>query len=361
MGWTPDGLNVLFASDRAGSLGLWAQRTVNGKSAGAPRLVHAGLGGALSLGITTDGSLYFGVQSGDSDIEIVTIDPATGKQMSAPVRPLLGYVGMNRMPAWSPDGRYLAYVSRREVSGSSGRVIGIGDVSAGSVRELYPRLTYMERLAWAPDRLTLITDGRDLRGRSGIFSIDVRSGETTFVAEGRFPSYSSDGTHLYFVTPGSMPPNAVVERNLASGSERTIIKGELATYTLSPDGKWLAVAHGSGSVATDVVAVSVENGQAHVIYQSPANEGIPPYVGLAWTPDSHAVLMRKRVPNEELWLVPITGEPPRKVDVDIRGWAFGPVGSVSLHPDGRQLAGTRVREDRGAEVRVLENFLPALK
>ena len=79
MGWTPDGRHVLFASDRTGSMGLWAQRVANGKPDGLPRLVHAGLGGALSLGVTKAGALYFGVQSGGVDVETMTVDFVAGE------------------------------------------------------------------------------------------------------------------------------------------------------------------------------------------------------------------------------------------------------------------------------------------
>ena len=83
-------------------------------------------------------------------------------------------------------------------------------------------------------------------------------------------------------------------------------------------------------------------------------------VRLPSTPDGQAVLMRNRPSptSGELWLVPTNGAAPRLVDADVKGWGIGPAGVLSLHPDGRQLAGTRVRrEGAGTEVRVLENFL----
>jgi dipeptidyl aminopeptidase/acylaminoacyl peptidase len=88
MGWTADGRHLLFASDRSGAMSLWAQRVTNVRADGNARLVHPGLGGGLSLGLTRAGSLYFGVQSGDTDVEILTVDFTSGKSVSSPERPI---------------------------------------------------------------------------------------------------------------------------------------------------------------------------------------------------------------------------------------------------------------------------------
>ena len=220
----------------------------------------------------------------------------------------------------------------------------------------------MEKLAWAPDDATLITDGTDLRGRAGVFTIDVRTGEITFVTKGRFPRYSPDGRRIYYVSPGEEPPNSIIERDVASGVERTVIKGDFATFTLSPNGQSLAIARGHDAPgAKEIVSVSIATGEATTLYRAQPGEGLPTHIGMPWTPDGQAILMRSYRNRQELWVLPIAGGSPRKIDIDIKGWAPGPVGTISLHPDGRQLVYTQVREDRGPEVRVLTNFLSALK
>jgi Tol biopolymer transport system component len=362
MGWAPDGRHVLFASDRTGTLGLWAQRLTDGKADGPSRMVHAGLGGAWSLGITKTGSLYFGVQSGDRDVEVLNVDLKTGKQTSSSARPITRFVGTNWMPEWSRDGRFLAYASRRSVSGNGGHIIGIRDSSTGTVRELRPKVTYLEGLAWSPDGKTLLTNATDFKGRSGVSTIDVGTGDVGFVVAGRFPKFGPDGSRIYYVTPGNGGPNSVIERVLSSGAERTISKGDFVSFTLSPDGRWLAVTRGiSDAVTQDLAVVSVESGEVRPVYRAQPGERIPPFIGLPWTPDGQAVLMRKRSPPNELWVVPVTGEPPYRVNAEVEGWSFGSAGVISLHPDGRQIAATRVRQDTGAAVRVLENFLSVLK
>jgi hypothetical protein len=83
---------------------------------------------------------------------------------------------------------------------------------------------------------------------------------------------------------------------------------------------------------------------------------------MPWTPDGRAILLKKGttgVDPSELWLVPISGEPPRKIDLDARRIARGATGMTRLHPDGKQIA--LVAGHQTSEVWVLENFLSALK
>lgn len=367
MGWTPDGSHLLFASDRTGAMGLWARRVVKARPDGAPRLVHAGLGGALSLGVTRSASLYFGVESGGRDIEVVSLDATGGGQVAPPARPIATYPGRNFMPEWSRDGKLLAYVSQRGVSTNvPGRVIGIRDSATGTLRELRPKLTYINGLNWSPDDTKLVTSGRDLRGRVGVFVIDAHTGEATFVTEGAYPAYSPDGSRLFFVRPvQGLGPRTIVERDLTSNRERTIVTGEFARFAVSPDGRLLAAAWGgvgTGS-AHAIVVIRADTGEVRELLRSDGDDDLGPYVGVRWAPDGSALLVRRRIRRfgGELWLVPTTGDTPRKLDADVKGWATGPNGVFSVHPDGRQVAGTRLSPDSGPEVRVLENFLSALK
>src|SRR5258707_1757255 len=59
MGWSPDGNRLLFASDRTGSMDLWALPIANGKPLGAPELIKADIGRAESMGLTRSGALYY--------------------------------------------------------------------------------------------------------------------------------------------------------------------------------------------------------------------------------------------------------------------------------------------------------------
>jgi Tol biopolymer transport system component len=364
MGWTPDGSELLFASDRGGTMGLWAQAFAAGRPQGAARFVRGDLGGAWSLGVTRDGALYFGVRRNDREISVTTVDLESGKQLSLPVRPIRRFVGTNLMPDWSSDGRHLAYVSQRgfNPTNNNGRLIGIRDMTTGAERELHPKLLYFGPISWSPDDRTLLTAGTDIKGRSGVFTIDAQTADVTFVVPGTVgaaPQWSADGKRVLYRALNEGGQGAkIVERDLASGAERDIHTGNFAVFTVSPDGRSLAVIVGNIQNANGnaVLEIDIQSGEAKDLLRAAAGERFAPFIAPRWTPDGRAILVRKRSPNE-LWIVPTTGAQPRKVEFDARDWSFGGVGQFSVHPDGRRIA--FLSGSISNEVVVLENFLAA--
>src|SRR5207248_651574 len=150
-----------------------------------------------SLGLTTSGALYVWKRSSTRDIAIAPIDLEAGKLLGPPVTFTQGFIdGAEYGPNWSPDGKYLAYV----VNGDSGAAIR--SVATGQVRLLPRTLTYYRNPSWSPDGRWLLTSGRDLKGREGIFQIDAQTGEVTPVIVGDGltgdPQWAPDGKKVYF-------------------------------------------------------------------------------------------------------------------------------------------------------------------
>ena len=223
--------------------------------------------------------------------------------------------------------------------------------------------------------------GGDLKGRHGIFRIDARSGEVTPIAvpiaeadalsyEGLF--WSPDGKRLYYHSQNG----TVHERDLASGTERVVHggrpspvsltppDGRLGPISLSPDGRWIASyrSEASGESAV-VVLIPVDGGEPRDLLRVNQPERVN-NSSMPWTPDGRAVLVRKMTSlgggTSELWLVPIDGTTPRKLDFDANRVVPYAQGKIRLHPDGRQIAFVS-GPPSSSEVWVLENFLPALK
>lgn len=114
-----------------------------------------------------------------------------------------------------------------------------------------------------------------------------------------------------------------------------------------------------------VVLIPVDGGETRELLRGSQDQPIlAGFNGMPWTPDGRGVLVRRRssadqrASNTELWLVPITDAPPRKLDIDTSQWATGNIGFISLSPDGRQIA--YLTGQVNSEVWALENFLPAL-
>lgn len=383
IGWTPDGHSLLFASDRSGAMGLWSLPIVDGKPVGVPTIVKADIGNVVPLGVTRSGTLYWSTVVWDLDVELLPLDLATGRQTGSSSKPIQRFTGTNSQPAWSANGKWLAYRSARGSSLATGAglgplataVIGIRSTETGEVRELRPALSYFRNLTWAPDGRSLVVFGTDFRGRDGVFRIDVRTSVVTPIIVpmsksdeldyGTF-SWSPDGSRLYYHKRNG----SVYEHNLATGNERVIIdqpnagrrEGRLGPVRVSPDGRWIVSATLDGASAV-VVLIPVEGGQARPLLRLSQGEGI--HNNIPWTPDGRAVLVVKTStplgnPEDnqlELWHVPIDGSTPRRLDVELRGVMFGGSGRIQVSPDGRQLAVVSGRYP-ASEVWTLENFIP---
>lgn len=366
MGWLPDGRHLLFASDRSGSMGLWALAFSERRPQGTPQLIKANIGSAASLGVTTAGSLYLGVETGSRDIEVASIDLTTGKQVTAPVRPIQNFIGSNREPTWSRDGKYLAYVSARGPKDRS-PIIGIRSVDTGDVRELPVKssLAWLVGLSWSPDGHYFLGLGTDVKGRNGVFRVDAQTGAVVpvIVPTPERPSYegffwSPNEKRIYYHSQ----KGTIYERDLASGKEREVIRGHYGPISLSPDGRWIATAKWDASTKSQtVVLIPVEGGEPRELLRVSNPQWIN-NTSMPWTPDAKGLLVRKMLvaggKMSELWLVPVDNAPPRKLNFDVnRVMPYAP-GKIRLHPDGRQLA--YVFGETSSEVWVLENFLPTL-
>ena len=60
--------------------------------------------------------------------------------------------------------------------------------------------------------------------------------------------------------------------------------------------------------------------------------------------------------RKELWLVPVTDGPSRKLDIDVDSWVIAG-GGFQLRPNGGQIAFVAEAGGSGPEIRASENFL----
>jgi Tol biopolymer transport system component len=370
-GWSPDGTRLLFTSDRSGSSDLWALGFADGKIQGSPQLIKRDVRG-LPMGITASGSLYSKVWPGNqTDIHGASFDFAKGQFLSTPAPMVNTFVGANSAPEWSPDGKYLAYVSQRDVQA----VIGIRTIETGQVRELSisPALYHLQFFGWAPDGGSFIATGATgLGGRNGIYKIDAQSGQRSLVVSPKLddalgpiylisPVLSPDGKTLYYVQMSNPPAAtefALVKRDLASTTETELLRRPaLGEANLSPDGRYIAAASGDPSIKSNTfLIIPTAGGEPNeVIRRTPPQQPAM----FVWGPDSRSLLMRIGSGGEkaELWRAFVDGAPAVKLETMVDG----NVGSVRLHPDGRQIAFQVTTPSTPYEIWVTENFLPNVK
>ena len=112
---------------------------------------------------------------------------------------MTSFKGINGAPAWSPDGRYLALTLSKDGNPD----IFVMDVARRSLRPLTRHWSIDTEPAWSPDGKTIVFTS-DRGGSPQIYRVPVAGGEASRVSfEGKYnarASYSPDGRVLTMVT-----------------------------------------------------------------------------------------------------------------------------------------------------------------
>lgn len=357
MGWSPDGKHLLFASDRSGSFGMWWIDIEDGKPNGTPALLKPDVATAWSLGLTATGTMYVWKYASPVLVQASSIDLNTGKLTSSPWN-FQQFIGSRGRPEWSPNGDRLAYQSCQPLGGGP-CTLWIRSMDTGSQRELKLKLGYFFFPRWSPDGRELLVRGQDPRGRNnGLYRIDVESGEATLVVSPypgqSMPQWAADGKHVYY-----RRATAVIERNLASGAEREVVRiptESPAEIAVSPDGRHIVYQAAHTTPGSEgLFMMPVGGGQPRLLLEATSPERLMNRFG--WTADGGAIAVAtRRDANQTLWLVPIDGGKPRRLDIDVNSWAIGD--GFRFDPAGKRVAFVSAAGNPGLEIRALENFLP---
>jgi Tol biopolymer transport system component len=360
MGWSPDGRELLFSSDRSGSIGLWGVPVMDGRADGAATALKPDLSSSWSLGLTTTGTLYVWKYASPVYVEAAAVDLATGTLRTMPA-PFQKFIGSRGRPVFSDDGRYLAYQSCDPL-GAGPCTLWIRAMDTGQLRELKPQLGYFAFMNWSPDGRELLTRGRDMKGRhNGFYRINVQTGEAVLVTPAlqanSTPVWAPDGERLLYLKGA-----AVVERTLSSGIDRaiaTIPAKKLGGIAVSPDARFVAYLAASRSDRIDELFVmSMTGGAPRSVFRFDDPDLTPGRFD--WTANGTAIVAaarREGTTERALWLVPVNGGTPRKLNINANQWMIED--GFAFDRAGQQAAFVAASGQLGLEIRALENFLPA--
>jgi eukaryotic-like serine/threonine-protein kinase len=202
----------------------------------------------------------------------------------------------DRLPVWSPDGRYIAFC-RALASEPTPNRCAIYVIPALGGRE-YKVAEGGIGVSWSPDSRVLALAGLPAES-GGIFLLSVKTGER----------HQLTHPHPYFDT---LP-------------------------TFSPNGQWIAFTRDFGFSAREIFVAPVRGGTARQL----TFDREPTY-GLTWTADSREIVFasNRGIGGESLWRVAVRGGAPRRLEVGPQG-GFYP----SISRQGRRLIYTESFKD----------------
>lgn len=364
--WTPDGSAVVFVSNRSGADSLWAIRVADGKPQGEPELLRANVGEIWNMGFGRDGSFFYGTRNRQADVYTCDIDPDTLQVTTLPRRLSDDSIGSNSGPAWSPDGKSVAFFrgpDRRAMK------LVIRAVADGTERTLPTKFTdsiLAGRMGpvWMPDSRSLLVPDPDYANARGMIrKVDVTSGAEHVVFEERdfWPHLrvSVDGASVFFTRSekGANPDISnlrMIRRDLDSGQEAELYRAEsdgiaFFSLTLSPDGTQIAFMANEGKERT-LMTVPTAGGPRRLLYRGTYNTPMP--FGAVWTRDGRNILTTAADGRgARVWAFPADGSAPRKLAVTMQE-----ILALDQSPDGRHLVFTGAKSK--GEVWTIRNLLP---
>ena len=269
--------------------------------------------------------------------------PATDERPDEDVRPapeLLNRV-TNAYPAWSPDGRNIAYMSTADGDFD----VYVVNPEAGERRQLTDTGARDGTPTWSPDGERIAFQSfRD--GHSQIYLMNADgSGQRNLSNNGwhdEHPSWSADGERLLFASNRAATPDApdnvdIFEMRVdGSGVRRITSSPEVETYpSWSPDGSRVAVRKIMPDGNWEIVVLRADGSDPRVVAPHPAADGWP-----VWSPDGRRlVFSSERAGTADLWLFELETEEVRRLTWDDEADERQPWFS----PDGRRVAYARYR------------------
>jgi len=177
-------------------------------------------------------------------------------------------------PAWSPDGRKIAYVSFE--SGNSN--IYIQDITTGSRQLVSSHKGINGAPAWSPDGRKLAL-ALSYVGNPEIFVLDLGSRQETRLTNNlgidTEPVWAPDGQSIYFTSDRSGRPQIYQVSAGGGAADRVTFQGQSnLKASASYDGKQIAMVQGNGNVYRIAILDRSLGGQVRYVSPGPIDDAV---------------------------------------------------------------------------------------
>ncbi len=322
--WSPDGSRLLF--QRLNEKGLFDVWVVPALGGDARRIISSAVQPAWSpdgkeIAYSSGGALWICDANGARARALTRSDP-----------PLAHY-----RPAFSRGGRWLAFVQRRDGPYSE---LGVVDRASGAVRSLTSDRALALSPVWSPDdRFIYFTSSRG--GMLNVWKVAVASGELQQITVGRGDDMeidlSADGSRLVFSSYRANPNLAELSLEAAGTSPLKWLTADAARGEsgprYSPDGRFIAYfSNRVGAERETVWVMDAGGGNPRQLVQD-ENVNVHP----RWTADGRQLVYYSRnagfsYSTRELRRIAIAGGAPEALPIQVGSSFWGDVA-----PDGRIL------------------------
>ncbi len=232
-----------------------------------------------------------------------SLDGAEGR-----ARRLLAGKGWERDPAFSPDGRLLAFVW----GGRAGEEVRVVDSETGQIQTIASGTSFWN-LGWSRpgDRLVFTEQTEDSPESQRAWAVDVRDGSRTVLAGvGWWDWWSprTDGRWLYVIEPEDLTTIYRVPLG-GDGDRRVVVRLDDPAYEAlaSPEGRWLAVRRDPEIWVAPLGLDLLKEGD----FRRVAAEGAETF---AFTPDGSEIIYST---GNRIWRQPLDGRPRAEIPVGL--------------------------------------------
>lgn len=314
--WSPDGKQIAFVRKMAPA--QWAILVI--PSVGGVEHQLALLSNKTKLSWSKDGQwIAYGVlrENGSGDTGIRAIGLADGRTVHL-TDGELGQWG-DISPAFSPDGRWLAFVRFFKLGVSELHIIPLHDAThpAGPPRRITFDMCDAEDPAWSPNSRSVVFTS-DRRGDRRLWRISASelSPAPQFVGgeNAQAPSFDSSNQRIVYAHESrvdTLGRTAILGPDGRLGDfERLSWAPRLArNAAYSPDGKWVAYESQLSGPLQIWVSASDGSGERQLTSLNSSDIGTP-----RWSPDGKWIVFDARVKGKgAIYLIPFAGGTPRRL------------------------------------------------